>query len=494
MSVINSRKVAVKPLDYSGYRRRRFWESMLGIATSAWAWLPFLAGAVVGGFAIWEAALSVLPFYLSMFCVGILALRISSGSTNWKDYGKVFAAAFAFRVIMAVGFHLLFLHRDGVPFQDATYYGQQITVGSRYYSWGILASRLPFWDYGAVGGVGSSRYYGYIYTLGLVHRFSALFGDANVLNPRILSSFADAMTSVLIVVWAKRFEMTRKAALAAGYLFGIYPVSIFVAAQIERDPLVALLVLLNVLTFENLRTGRFPSLFFGLQLVLLLALTELRFESFLPMVIVLVGALILGAHQGTNRLRLSRAFTFVLTAVALITLLRGSYPARSVDQLLERATIGYTEYILEHNVSETQSVARLLLTFPPPFSQMARLVYNLVLPVPIIVLGGKLEVAFKNMGAILWYPLIPFAVLSVFQGLKDPRKATCAFAVLVYFAGVALSSLNDRHSMQYVPLFMLFGVDGVLRYRQHFTKSLVTEAYLLGWAFVFYRAYKLQLF
>ncbi|PDV99981.1 hypothetical protein [Candidatus Chloroploca asiatica] len=464
---------------------------LLRIANTSWVFLLPLSLVMIVVFSFQYSTVSVPFFFVLMLVVGLSIIETQRRQPDYIYLRNLFLAVFAIRVISSILFYYAWSFYGGVPFYGAKYYGDFLTDGEDFYRWGIMASDLPFWDYAGLQDIVRSRYYGYIYTLGFVERFSGLFmGDSSSLNARILNSAIVGFVAVIIArLGMRKLDMGRYAPLGAAYLFAIYPASIMVSADVTRDTIVALLVLLLVVNFEYLRTQRFwfaPLVSFAL---LTIVLVGFRLESLLPMVVVVSVALVLGHRNHTNRISAPKVLMlFPLGLIALAALLFLVMDGVIQALVIDRGMIFYTERILEYNISDDRSVAGLLLSLPTPFSQLARLFYRLVLPVPIF--GRAFDANWSNFSAFLWYPLVPFAVIGVLQGLRHPRRTTYAVAILVYFAGVALTTLNERHAMQYMPLLMLFAVFGAVKHYRWFTLWIISLPILLSTAYVVYLVYK----
>ena len=446
--------------------------------------LVSVATMVVLLFAASQQSVSILLVYSLLLTIGLTLIRVVVGENNRREARALFLSVYAYNVILAILFFLALESRYGVPYLIGG-------TDDRFYDMGgrRIASSIDWLDYAVVPGVGPhSKYYGYLYTVALMHKLGDALGGSHTLIPILLNGFVGAWIPVLVYFVAISCRYSLNIAKRAAYAAGFYPLMAFHAAILLRDTIIGFLALYIVYGIFQIwsKSQRWWTHILPL-LVATVVFWEFRDSSVLA-----VGLACFLAIAYCWVLRVQRVHVVVSVLIILIlaaVLTRDLWIPLFGSKAVERILIAGEKYeILMEGRSATDSLGLRLTKLPIPFNYLARVAYALIDPLPVPT--SDLTRLWKSFGAMLWYGLLPFFLMGLPSQLRNSHKSFLAIVSVSLFFGMALSTLTDRHAVHYAPLFVLFAVDGFERFHRHRLRVLLLAAYAFMWLICGYFALK----
>lgn len=415
--------------------------SMLGGAAPVFA---CLAATMLLGFGVREGVVS--PFILAtlLALVGVALVRLTSARVEARALTRLFVTVFAINLVVAVALYLLLEARYGVPFliggtDDRAFH----EAGLMLYERGALSPAAARDEL-----LGVASYIGYPLIVAWTYAFGEAIGHLHTMLPRVFNCFMGGILALLVYRVARAAGYRPGVSLGAAYFAGLYPFLVFHNALILRDTIIAVLILIALYASMGLTLSWRGAVRAGVIAACLVLLLDFRDASAVLLAVSLLAA---GLAESLRRSMLARVAAVAAGALVLVFLF---------DQLAywyARGALYQQAYLqLMAGRSAANSLGMALLGLPFPFDLITRLALGLMWPLPVLV-GDPAEV-FKNAGALVWYPLVPFVVRGWIRAFSSRSARPAAVTALLFFLGVSLVTMAFRHMTQFVPILVIFGV------------------------------------
>lgn len=420
---------------------------MLGVLDAAWPAAAVATTILVTHFAVVERSLTPVTSLAILGVVGLGFALWLSPRTVRTDGGRVFLLAFLVNAAVTVVLYQLLQEYHGVPYfaggTDDLFYDR---LGRDFWRTGILTPREA-----ADASVGVSKYYGYPLTVAWSYLLVDPIGGAHGAVPRYLNVMGGGLLAVLVLRLGLRLGYSREVAKLSAYFVAVYPFLGFHHALVLRDTLTALFITGATVAFIEAwgRRKVWPQV--PLLIALLLVLQTYR-DSSAYLLVVSLGVAFLFSPQEEER----RGVRLMVAGLLLLGLAAAGPLLFDLAQYAYRYQGVYTA--VSAGTSGPGSAAMSLLDLPFPLNLLARIPLGLMWPLP--VLRGDPADLYRNIGALVWYPLLPFIIVGWVRAFAEPRRRPVAVIALFLFLGVALVTLHYRHMVQYVPFLILFGIGG----------------------------------
>lgn len=293
----------------------------------------------------------------------------------------------------------------------------------------------------------------YAIFVGLLHWASRTLGfNEHTLNPRIFNCFILALTGVIAWCLARRVCASPHAAHFAGLFTVSLPATLFNAAHVYRDTLVAFgctaTVYFVVKTFEEINRGGAesksairPIVFASWAILNLLVAGVLRDGLYLILGFIIFLMFVL---QVRNTMSKILAVIGGILCGVLIDVITGG----NLNDKIVTFFTTYTE--LRSDVGDQKGIATAIWKLQPILSIPLRLVYGLIAPLPFIV--DIHSDTFRNLGTLFWYVLLPFLFYGIRDAVKgfNPKLITPVIAFLCLYIPVVTITMQARHISMYL--------------------------------------------
>ncbi len=421
--------------------------------------MALAATLAVGWFTVREQAPVILLFYTLLGLVGGgVAARAGVRALS------IFLLAYFWTVLFAIGLHDLYIGRYGVPYyiggSDDLAFEQAARFAVALGSWryNVLES-VNLWDYD-LEGMGEAL--GYVYFVGMLMRIGDSVGGYHTFLPRLVNAFLLGLLAVAAYQVAVRWMIRRQIAFGVGLAVGLLPIMTWTAAHVFRDILMALAMMTVALLWAP--TDRFRTrdrlVRWGITLVLVLVLREVRFMQAL----VMVGIALVADLLAPSGLSLTRARLFYLLAGGLVLVVLAAAMAPMLGNIGTRLSGMQARYLV-YNLEKADGLSGYVFSAPPPLGYLLRMVYGLIVPLPIP--STEPERLWLSLGTLVHYAFLPFAagglVLAIRQRLYWPLVA----AFLALFTGAVLITFTTRHIVQYLPFAAILAGHGYQHLRRY---------------------------
>jgi hypothetical protein len=404
-------------------------------------------------FSLREQITSPVLFVIPLAAVGMMLAWVLAFASDKRALAKLFVVVFAYNITIAVLLYVLLDAKYGVPYfiggtDDEIFHNAGLILFQRR-ALGFAAAAEQL--------TGVTSYIGYPLTVGWIYAVGDGLGAAHSVLPRLFNAFAGSVVAVLVYRLARDMAFNSRIAFGAAYLAGLYPFLAFHNALILRDTLVAVFVLATLCAYLELQPTPRGVIKAAIMLGSLLVLYYYRDASAALLALTLC---VIASWSLLRRNALMRAV--VITGVIVLGVVLSSELAAWYTRGVRYQTL-YMEFMGYR--AGSGSIGILLLGLPFPFDLLARMVVGLMWPLP--VLAADPAQGFMNLGALLWYPLLPFIIGGWVRAFGNTATRPVAITSLTLFLGVALVTLAYRHMTQYVPMLLIFGVAEFSRRSRH---------------------------
>lgn len=415
--------------------------SMLGGAAPLFA---ALASIALLGFGVREGVVSPFILAVVLALAGFGLVRLTSARSEARALSRLFVTVFSVNLIVAVVLYLLLEARYGVPFliggtDDRAFH----EAGLMLYERGALTPAAARDEL-----LGVASYIGYPLVVAWTYAFGDAIGHLHTMLPRVFNCFMGGLLALLVYRVARAAAYRPGVALGAAYFAGLYPFLVFHNALILRDTIIAVLILTTLYAAMGLELSWRGAVRAAVVVACVVLLLDFRDAS---AALVVLSLLVIGLTESVRRSIVARIAAVAVAGIVVVFLF---------DQLAywyARGALYQQAYLeLMGTRSAADSLGMALLGLPFPFDLVARLLLGLMWPLPVLA-GDPAEV-FKNAGALVWYPLVPFVVRGWIRAFSSHRARPAAVTALLFFLGVSLVTMAFRHMTQFVPILVIFGI------------------------------------
>ena len=403
-----------------------------------------------------------LPTLIAFYTFGIsgLAMVWRSGGTSIR----IFIIIYGMSSIVAVMLSFILSNEYGVPYvgggSDELHYERK----------GIeFAQRLGLFDYGAIRGGIVNRDHnsvGYVYLVGLLAKFSAVFGSFHTMVPRLFNAACLALLSVVVFNMGQRLRLQKHTALIAALFVGGLPLMMWVSVQTLRDIVQTLLLVTLVFLWLPDNNSRWR---YSLPVLLLMSsfimfpIWEMRKAQALVFLVFAAFAIVTNRHS-YNPLR----FFFLSLPVFLISVyiiaLFYSILSKDVFYILDLLKY-YSDYRSGDSVGGgLSSIVFETSTFP--FGWIYRSLYALISPIPLSYV--PVYKAWLSLGTIIHLLFLPFLWIGIKNGMGHHSWRLIVVAFLLLFVGMSMFTFTIRHIVQYLPFGVLLTAFGIEKYQGNY--------------------------
>ncbi len=335
-----------------------------------------------------------------------------------------------------------------------------------------------------LGGISSYRgfadllghtYSGYYYVIGVIYIFAKMFGDYHTLLPRLFNAAVLSLVSILTYKIGKIVGISKAASLRAGYWVGLYPLLSFFAANVVRDTIIVLLVLVMVyLYLKVIQSGIHTKslIYITLGMITLVCIWSLRDFSAIACIGSIAASMALSRRDARNRA--SRWPQLLLLFLIVIgTIVFGALVLERVLDLSGRLN----EFSYERlSMTSSGGLSAYVWLAPVPLSNILRLLYGLISPLPIDT--NPLNI-FQGSGTIFWIVIMPFMFLNLWPAFLNPYKQILVIFWFVFFFGLTQTAFVPRQFVQFYPFALLLASDGYENHKKLAFPILAIEVFIL---------------
>ena len=386
-----------------------------------------------------------------------LAIVWRGGGTPVRIYFTIYGLA----ALAAVTLGWVFSNDYGVPYDvggsDELHFEEK----------GIeFAQHFGLFDYGAIrGGIVSEGHnsVGYVYLIGLLAKFSAVFGGFHTMVPRLFNAVVLALLSVVVFQMGQRLRLQKRTAITAALFVGGLPLMMWVAVQTLRDIFQTLLIVTLVFLWLPDQYNRWryslPILML-LSLLLLLPVWEMRKPQALVALVFMAFAIIAN-RRSFKPLKL--VFLILPIALAGVYLIWLFYDLLSIDVF--NALDSIERYAELRGASGTGGGLSSIVFETPlfPIGWCYRMAYALVSPIPVVF--SPIDKAWLSLGTVIHLLFLPFMWVGFKRGIRHSAWRLIAAAFVLLFIGMAMFTFTIRHMVQYLPFGILLAALGFELYR-----------------------------
>ena len=359
-------------------------------------------------YAITQYSLAILmAFYI--FGLSGLVLVWRSGATSIR----IFTIIYGIASIVAIMLSLILSNEYGVPYvgggSDELHYERK----------GIeFAQHFGLFDYRTIRG-GLVRVdhnsVGYVYLVGLLAKFSVIFGGFHTMVPRLFNAACLALLSVVVFNMGQRLRLQKHTALIAALFVGGLPLMMWVSVQTLRDIIQALLLVTLVFLWLPNHNSRWR---YSLPVLLLLSgfamlpIWEMRKAQALIFLVLAAFAIITNRHSYKPLRFVFLSLPVFLISAYVIAQFYG-YLSKNVLYNLELFEL-YSEYRIGDSVGGGLS-SIVFETAIFPFGWIYRVLYALISPIPVSY--DTIDKAWLSIGTIIHLLFLPFLWIGIKQGI-----------------------------------------------------------------------------
>ena len=402
---------------------------------------------VMIAFSLSQGSAPTFAAYAIFGAAGMLVSRLL-GTTSLRIFVVVYGVA----AVAAVALYLYYESIYGVPYllggSDELLYeqfGEEFarTMGLFDYT-DIRGNLVPIWHNSV----------GYIYTVGVLFKFSLLFGEVHTMVPRLFNALMLSLAAVGVYRLARKLELPRQMAIYCGLFAGCLPLMVYVSVQTLRDIMVTTL-LVAVVNLWIPGRGRKLSILAAALLTVVCAILLVDLRRPQALVALMIGGIgFLSSDFGR------RPVVWIPTVIIAVVGAVGAYLVVSAFVSTELLfLVGQSEYYNAYRVDEVGGgLSAVVFSTPPPLGWLLRTAYALASPIPEASL--QLDRVWLSLGTIVHLMFVPFLFSGLGAALRKPNWWPVVGSMVLLFIGMAMFTFQGRHILQYLPFAVLLAALG----------------------------------
>jgi len=399
-----------------------------------------IGAIVMTAYAALQGSLSVFIAYSCFGFVGFAIVIFTTGYTQARIYLTIYGMAAIAAVVLAWDY----TNAYGAPYwgggSDEFFFENN---GIAY------AQKYGVFDYSSIRGDLVYEWestVAYIYIIGLLAKFSELFGGFHTMVPRLFNAMCLSLIAALSYQLCIRLQLKHSSAIIAAFSSGAFPYLMWISVQSLRDIIQALLVLLVAYLWVPDRDGRwlYPIPLLILMSVLsVVPLWEMR-KGQAIVVLLLVGVSFITNRRSWTPLNLLM-LTPIYSAIAVYGIVT-YYPVfEDAYSLYTKAAPEYAEYQARGGTQQTSGLSAAVFQAPLfPVGWLFRFVYALISPLPTTV--WPLYYGWLSAGTIIQIVFLPFLFIGLRYSLQSSQWRIIGLAFLSFFVAMSMFTFTIRHS------------------------------------------------
>ena len=410
-------------------------------------------------YAITQHSLAILmAFYI--FGLSGLVLVWRSGATSIR----IFTIIYGIASIVAIMLSLILSNEYGVPYvgggSDELHYERKGIEFAQYFGlfdYRTIRGGLVRVDHNSVG---------YVYLVGLLAKFSVIFGGFHTMVPRLFNAACLALLSVVVFNMGQRLRLHKLTALIAALFVGGLPLMMWVSVQTLRDIIQALLLVTLVFLWLPNHNSRWR---YSLPVLLLLSgfamlpIWEMRKAQALIFLVFAAFAIVTNRHSYKPLRFIFLSLPVFLISAYVITFFYG-YLSKDVLFYLK-----LFEQYSEYRTLDTVGGGLSSIVFETaifPFGWIYRVFYAIISPIPVSY--DTIDRAWLSIGTIIHLLFLPFLWIGIKRGMQNSSWKLIMVAFLLLFVGMSMFTFTFRHIVQYLPFGVLLTAYGIEQYQGNY--------------------------
>lgn len=412
----------------------------------------FGSSLVIIAFSLAEMSLAVPISFLVFGGIGLMIARRFD-----RTSAQIFIVVYRLGVIAAIILYYSYITAYGVPYllggSDDLHYEKAGAYFSEQYGlldYGVIRGNVVKWSHNSVG---------YVYLVGVFHRFSDLFGGFHTMIPRLFNLMCLGLISVGVYKISLLFSLRQRTAVIAALFAGLLPMMVYTAAHTYRDIFISLwFVWLIYLWTSAGRTVDLRSIFIPILFTLIAMVVLFEFRKGQAFVVPLIGVIgLLSQKQYTGIKRVAVILALIIAGVSCF------FFAAYIGQESAGFLLQADRYSV-HRVEVTGGgLSTVVFTTPPPMGYLLRVAYALISPLP--VLSSRVYQIWLSLGTIVQFFFIPFLFIGIALSIRDRFRWVLIGAFGMLLVGMAMFTFQIRHIVQFLPFGVILASIGYERYR-----------------------------
>lgn len=412
----------------------------------------FFSATVITIFSLAEMSLAVLIAFLLFVVVGLM-ITCKFDRTS----ARIFLVVYGVGVIATIILYYHYIATYGVPYllggSDDLHYEEFAGNFSRQF--GLL-------DYSAIRkdlGLSWHNSVGYIYLVGILYRFSGLFGGFYTMIPRLFNLMCLGLISVGIYKISLLLSLRQRTAVIAALFAGLLPLMVYTSAHTYRDIFISVWFVWLVYLWTSVGRAVDRRSFIVPMLFTLIAMGILfEFRKGQAVVVALIGFIGLLSRKQYTGINVI-GVTLALIIAGAFCFIFAEYIDQEMAELF-RQGVSYSEYRVEETGGGLSAV---VFKTHPPMGYLLRVAYALISPLP--VLSSKLYEIWLSVGTIIQFFFIPFLFIGIVKSIRNRSHWVLLCAFVTLFVGMAMFTFQIRHIVQCLPFAVILASIGYEQYR-----------------------------
>lgn len=271
---------------------------------------------------------------------------------------------------------------------------------------------------------------GYVYILMILRFFGEFFGGYNTLLPRFLNCFVLVNVSYFCLKIFKMYSKTIRFDIFLLYFIALFPVLLFNSVHVFRDTIV---VLISYIFYYNILVKKKYSIFLNVILIFIIYF----FRSANAVLL----AIFLPLFYFENLYKIRKFFLVFVVIMIFIMFFSWEY----IEKILSQ-----TEAYHSLNIERTGNIGSRIFSIPIYIGIIPRMIFLIFTPVPKITPLFQFYISISTFLQILLFPFF-LKFISFYKKLFALK-----IIFIVNFLGVALTTATFRHTMLYLPFYIVF--------------------------------------
>lgn len=278
----------------------------------------------------------------------------------------------------------------------------------------------------------------YIYIINIIIRFSySIFGSYSTLSPRIINAILLSISTIYlyrILINRVNFKKHRKIIFIV-LLFGCFPLLSYISSHVYRDILISYLVLLIYYNLNYNKKIKFKNM--AIVTISLLSLSYLRFNL----------CIVMTALAGMNLLKKyainSKTFKIIILILSMI----------SIYNFVDFDISWFQKLYSKQYLIEDSGISNIIFRSNGFLGYILRIGYLYINPVPMF--NNDFIFNYVKFGTVIKILFFPILVKGIIENIKQRHYTELGYFLVLYLS-VALTTVNIRQSISYIPFMFVF--------------------------------------